>query len=69
MYKHTTCLIVAFALLAGTAAAADDDSALVDLLYEGRELIDAGNPEEAIAEYFDKVIADFDAKYGDGEVQ
>ncbi len=45
---------------------ADEDTGQVKLLSEGRRLIDSGKPKEAI-EYFDKVLANFKAKYGNSE--
>ncbi|MCX5705785.1 MAG: tetratricopeptide repeat protein [Candidatus Omnitrophica bacterium] len=40
-----------------------DDEVRFQLLSEGRRLLDAGKPEEAIIKCFDKVIIDFESKY------
>lgn len=47
-------------------SSADEDAGQVKLLSEGRRLLDSGKPKEAI-EYFDKVLANFEAKYGNSE--
>lgn len=46
---------------------ADEDVAHVNLLLDGRRLVDAGQPREAITEYFDKVLSEYEAKYGNSE--
>ena len=52
-----------------SSVVADEDSAYVNLLSDGRRLIDAGNPNEAITEYFDRVLSEFDATYGSSETR
>jgi tetratricopeptide (TPR) repeat protein len=48
-------------------SSADEDAVQVKLLLEGRRLLDSGKPMEAITEYFDKVLSNFKAKYGNSE--
>jgi tetratricopeptide (TPR) repeat protein len=47
----------------------DEDAAYIGELLEGRRLVQAGNPDQAITKYFDEVISEFDAKYDRSETR
>lgn len=47
----------------------DEDPVHLQMLADGNGLIHAGRPESAIAEYFDKLISEFEASYENAERQ
>ncbi len=51
------------------AVPADEDSKYAEALVDGRRLMESGDPAEAIREYFDRVLSEFDAAYGVNEMR